>query len=208
MGHGTSPAGIDLDRLPSIDDGTSPRTDSPAPGPVGLDARSGDAKATEAGIGDQVVGYARRQSGSRIGRGQCFDLADTALRGAKAKSAADYGKVSPNADYTWGTPVTLTTVRPGDIVQFRNYVYEQVVVTKTDKATTTDEVDVDRPHHTAIVESVGEDGAVTVFEQNAPEGSAVTQTVLYFRDSTTTSGKRTTTIKVKGTFWFFRPEAN
>jgi len=187
---------------------TSARIGSPTPGPVGLDTRSGDAKASAASIGDQVVGYARRQSGSRIGKGQCFDLADTALRGAKAKSAADYGKVSPNADYKWGTPVTLTTLRPGDIVQFRNYVYEQVVVTKTDKATTTDEVDVDRPHHTAIVESVGEDGAVTVFEQNAPEGSAVTQTVLYFKDSTTTSGKRTTTIKVKGTFWFFRPEAD
>jgi hypothetical protein len=47
-----------------------------------------------------------------------------------------------------------------------------------------------------------------VFEQNAPEGSAVLQTVLYFKDSTTTNGKRTTTTKVKGTFWFFRPEAN
>jgi hypothetical protein len=205
MGHGTAPAGIELDSLPPIDDGTSPRADSPTPGPVGLDSKSGDANAS---IGDQVVGYARRQSGSRVGKGQCFDLADTALRGAKAKSAADYGKVSPNADYTWGTPVTLAGLRPGDVIQFRNYTYESVVVTKTSKATTTDELAQDRPHHTAIVESVGENGAVTVFEQNAPEGTGVTQTVLYFKDSTTTSGNKTTTIKVKGTFWFFRPESN
>jgi hypothetical protein len=144
-------------------------------------------------MADQIVSYARRQQGSRVGKGQCFDLADTALRGAKAKSAADYGKISPNADYTWGTPVTLAGLQPGDVIQFRNYTYESTVVTKTDKATTTDEVAQDRPHHTAIVESVGEDGAVTVLEQNAPDGSPVTRTVLYFKDSTTTSGKRTTT---------------
>ena len=206
MGHGTSPAGIDLDALPPIDDGTSARTGSPTPGPVGLDSTSGDA--TAGNMADQIVSYARRQQGSRVGKGQCFDLADTALRGARAKSAADYGKISPNADYTWGTPVTLAGLQPGDVIQFRNYTYESTVVTKTDKATTTDEVAQDRPHHTAIVESVGEDGAVTVLEQNAPDGSPVTRTVLYFKDSTTTSGKRTTTIKVKGKFWFFRPESS
>jgi CHAP domain len=206
MGHGTAPAGIDLDALPPIDDGTLARTDSPTPAPVGLDSTSGDAGA--ASMADQIIGFARRQQGSRVGRGECFDLADQALRGAKAKSAADYGKISRNADYTWGTPVPLSSVQPGDMIQFRNYLYKSTVVTKTDKETTTDEVDVDRPHHTAIVESVGDNGAVTVLEQNAPDGSPVTRTVLYFKDSTTTSGKKTTTIKVQGKFWFFRPEAN
>jgi len=206
MGNGTAPAGSDLDALPPIDDGTSARTGSPTPGPVGLDATSGDAKAGN--IADQIVGYARRQQGSRVGKGECFDLVDTALRGAKAKSAADYGKISRNADYTWGTPVTLTGLQSGDVIQFRNYSYDSTVVTKTDKATTTEEVGQDRPHHSAIVESVGENGAVTVLEQNAPDGSPVTRTVLYFKDSTTTSGKSTTTIKVKGKFWFFRPASS
>jgi CHAP domain len=206
MGHGTAPAGIDLDALPPIDDGTSARTDSPTPAPVGLDSTSGDTKAGS--MADQIVGFARRQQGSRVGRGECFDLADQALRGAKAKSAADYGKISRNADYTWGTVVTLSDLQPGDVIQFRNYLYKSTVVTKTDKETTTDEVDVDRPHHTAIVESVGDNGAVTVLEQNAPDGSPVTRTVLYFKDSTTTSGKKTTTIKVQGKFWFFRPQAS
>jgi hypothetical protein len=206
MGHGTSPAGIDLDALPPIDDGTSARTDSPTPAPVGLDSTSGDVNGGN--MADQIVGFARRQQGSRVGKGECFDLADQALRGAKAKSAADYGKISRNADYTWGTPVTLGDLQPGDVIQFRNYLYKSTVVTKTDKETVTDEVDVDRPHHTAIVESVGDNGAVTVLEQNAPDGSPVTRTVLYFKDSTTTSGKKTTTIKVTGKFWFFRPEAS
>jgi len=104
--------------------------------------------------------------------------------------------------------VTLTGLQSGDVIQFRNYSYDSTVVTKTDKATTTEEVGQDRPHHSAIVESVGENGAVTVLEQNAPDGSPVTRTVLYFKDSTTTSGKSTTTIKVKGKFWFFRPASS
>ena len=204
MGHGTP--GIDLDSPAPIDDGTAARTGSPTPGPVGLDSTSGDAKG--ANIADQIVGYARRQQGSRIGKGECFDLVDTALRGASAKSAADYGKISRDADYTWGTPVTLAGLQAGDVIQFRNYSYDSTVVTKTDKATTTEEVGQDRPHHSAIVESVGDDGAVTVLEQNAPDGSPVTRTVLYFKDSKTTSGQKTTTIKVHGKFWFYRPQAS
>jgi len=206
MGHGTAPAGIDLDALPPIDDGTSARTGSPTPGPVGLDSTSGDAGT--ASMADQIVGYARRQQGSRVGKGECFDLADTALRGAKAKSAADYGKISREADYVWGTPVTLAGLQPGDVIQFRNYSFDKTVVTKTDKETRTEELGQDRPHHTAIVESVGDEGAVTVLEQNAPDGSPVTRTVLYFKDSTSTGDKRTTTIKVHGKFWFYRPQAN
>jgi hypothetical protein len=51
-------------------------------------------------------------------------------------------------------------------------------------------------------------GAVTVLEQNAPEGSAVSRNTLYFTAGTTTSGHQTTTITVRGTFWFYRPQAN
>jgi hypothetical protein len=108
----------------------------------------------------------------------------------------------------WGTLVTLAGLQPGDVIQFRNYSFDKTVVTKTDKETRTEELGQDRPHHTAIVESVGDDGAVTVLEQNAPDGSPVTRTVLYFKDSTSSSDKRTTTIKVHGKFWFYRPQAN
>jgi len=206
MGHGTAPAGSDLDALPPIDDGTSARTDSPTPAPVGLDATSGDANSGS--MADQIVSYARRQQGSSVGKGECFDLVDTALRGAKAKSAADYGKISRDADYVWGTPVSLSSLQPGDVIQFRNYSFDKTVVTKTDKSTTTEEAGGDRPHHTAIVESVGDDGAVTVLEQNVPVGSSGTRTVLYFKDSKTTSGQTTTTVKVHGKFWFYRPQSN
>jgi hypothetical protein len=147
-------------------------------------------------MADQIVSYATAAGIARRKRAVLRSAGHRATR-REAKSAADYGKISPNADYTWGTPVTLVACsrRRDSVPQLHD---ESTVVTKTDKATTTDEVAQDRPHHTAIVESVGEDGAVTVLEQNAPEGSPVTRTVLYFKDSTTTSGKRTTTNKVKG----------
>jgi len=206
MGNGKAPSGIDLDTSEPIDDGTSARIGSPTPGPIGLDAKSGT-KQSAPSMADQIVGYARRQRGSRVGDGECFTLVNSALTGAHAKSAADYGSITPDADYTWGTSVSLTGLQPGDVIQFRDYTYERVTVTEDDKGTTTEEHAEDRPHHTAIVESVDGHGAVTVLEQNSPEGSAVRRTQLFFTAGTTTSGHRTTTITVRGTFWFYRPEA-
>jgi hypothetical protein len=206
MGNGKAPAAIALDVAPPVDDGTNARIGSPTPAPIGLDARSGSAAPTAASIADQIVSFARRQRGSRVGDGQCFALADRALRGARAKSAADYGTITPTADYTWGTPVSVADLQPGDVIQFRDYSYESVVVTQTGNSTVTEEHAEDRPHHTAVVETVHGGGAVTVLEQNAPDGSAVTRTRLFFTAGTTTIGNRTTTITVSGTFWFYRPE--
>ena len=206
MGNGTAPADIDLDTLPPIDDGTSARIGSPAPAPIGLDAKSGPAP-SRASLAEQIVSYARRRRGARVGDGQCFALVDHALAGAHAKSAKDYGTITPDADYVWGTPVSLADLQPGDVIQFRDYTFHRVVTTHTDRSTVTDELDGDRPHHTAVVESVDGGGAVTVLEQNAPEGSAVTRARLYFTSGTTTSGNQTTTITVEGTFRFYRPEA-
>ena len=207
MGNGQIPPGIDLGSRGTIDDGTLARAESPTPGPIGLDAKGGTTKGSGASIADQIVSYARRQRGERVGDGECFTLADRALRSAEARSARDYGAVSPDADYVWGTSVTLTDLRPGDVIQFRDYRYDREIVTETSRETTTREDSQMRPHHTAIVQSVDGNGAVTVWEQNSPEGSPVTRTQLFFTAGTTTSGNRTTTIRVQGTFWFYRPEA-
>jgi hypothetical protein len=207
MGNGQTPPGIDLDSRGTVDDGTLARAESPPPGPIGLDAKGGTAKGTGASIADQILSYARRQRGERVGDGECFTLADRALRSAEAKSARDYGSVSPDADYIWGTSVTLTDLRPGDVIQFRDYRYDREIVTETSTEITTREDSQMRPHHTAIVQSVDGNGAVTVWEQNSPDGSPVTRTQLFFTDGTTTSGNRRTTIRVQGTFWFYRPEA-
>jgi hypothetical protein len=205
MGNGAPPGpASDPGRPIVIDDGTLPRIEGPPPGPIGLDAKGGT---TGPGMAERIVAFPRQRRGQRVGDGECFTLADRALGGAGAKSAADFGAVTPEADYVWGTSVALADVQPGDIIQFRNYRYDREVETRTSKEITTDEDFQERPHHTAIVERVDGNGAITILEQNSPDGSPVTRSQLFFSNRETTSGNRTTKISVRGTFWFYRPQA-
>jgi hypothetical protein len=207
MGGGQAPGAIGLDSDAWIDDGTLARTESPDPGPIGLDAKSGShGKGGSVSIADDIVAYAARRQGDRVGDGECFARADRALRAAGGRSAADYGEITPDGDYVWGSDVSLAGLRPGDIIQFRDYRYERTVVTEDSRGTTEETRTEERPHHTAIVERVEGDGAVTVWEQNSPAGSAVRRTPLYFSSGTTRSGRRTITVRVTGTFWFYRPQ--
>jgi hypothetical protein len=205
MGGGQIPGSTDGHTgTAAVDDGTLARIESPDPGPIGLDATSGSSSTPNAG----VVGFARRQHGSRVGDGECFALADSALRNAHARSASDFGSVAADADYVWGTGVTFTDLQAGDIIQMRDYRYDREVnVDNPDGSGSTDTSFEERPHHTAVVETVNGNGSVTVLEQNAPRGSAVRRSNLFFTNSTTTAGRRTTTIRVQGTFWFYRPQA-
>ncbi len=206
MGGGRVPATGDIGT--GIDDGTLARIGSPGPDVIGLDAKGGSSKQAQPSIADRIVSWIRRRHGDRVGDGECFTLVDRALRNAGASSASDHGDVRPDADYVWGTSVSLADLRPGDAIQFRDYSYERVVVTETSRETRTVEDAQDRPHHTAVVERVGENGAVTVLEQNIPPGTGgVRRTQLFFRSGTTESGNQTTTITVRGTWWFYRPEA-
>ena len=205
MGHGQVPGSTDPHSgAIAIDDGTLARTESPDPGVVGLDATTGAAPSLAA----RVLAYARRQHGDRVGDGECFALADRALRRSGARSAGDYGSVAHDVDYVWGAAVAVSDVQPGDIVQMRDYRYDrEVTVDNPDGSGSTNTSFQERPHHTAVVETVNANGSVTVLEQNAPRGSAVRRSELYFANSTTTVGTRTTRITVQGSFWFYRAES-
>lgn len=189
-----------------IDNGTLARTESPDPGPVGLDSSGGSGNTPT--VSTRVVGFARRQQGGRVGDGECFALADRALANAQARSAKDFGSVDPDADYVWGTSVALASVQPGDIIQMRDYRFDKEVdVNNPDGSGSTNSSFEERPHHTAIVETVNANGSMTVLEQNAPRGSAVRRSELFFSNSAVTAGRRTTTVRVQGSFWFYRPQA-
>ena len=207
MGNDLMPAGSDPGHSMHIEDGTLARIPSPTPGVIGLDAKDGSAKGTQAGMADRIVGFARQQRGRRVGDGQCFALADRALSAAGAKSASDFGRITPDADYVWGTAVTFSDLQAGDIIQFRDYVADVETVTETPDATNTRTEQYTRPHHTAIVEQVGADGIVTVLEQNAPDGTPATRTRLFFTSGSFSSGDTTTTVRVRGTLWYYRPQA-
>lgn len=198
---GINPSSVD------IDGGTLPRIESPRPGPIGLngdDAGAARKGGSTAVLGPKVLQFARERLGRRIGDGECFALADQALRHVRAKSAADFGPVTEEGDYVWGTAISLSDVQPGDIVQFRDYEY----VRREEKDDGSwKERSESRPHHTAIVVSVDGNGMLTVIDQNAPKGSVVRAIQLGFSDSTTRKGSTTIRVTVTGQVWFYRPQA-
>ena len=204
MGNGHPPTPTnDLGDPIRIDPGTSARNESPPPGPIGLDAKGGTPKQTQPSMASQIVAYPRQHYGEYVGDRQCFALADSALRGAGAWSADYYGTITGDADYVWGTSVGLADVRAGDIIQFRNYKFLKRV-DRDDGSWRED--DGKRKHHTAIVESVDANGAITVLEQNV-EGSPVERNQLFFSSGTFTGSSEKTKITVSGKFWFYRPQA-
>ena len=210
MGHGLAPTPFDgADPDDPIDEGTLPRIGSPTPRPIGLDSKSpGTAKGSTASMAEQIVAYARRQLGQKVGDGECFALADTALKNAGAKSASAFCTVAPDVDYVWGDGVSLADVRSGDIIQFRDYRFDREVVTREPGGGTDTITDFQErtPHHTAIVERNDGGGAITVLEQNV-DGSPVVRHQLFFKSAgPTTVGNKTTTITVSGKFWFYRPQ--
>lgn len=168
-------------------------------------------------INSSVVQFAVDNMGSRVGAGECFDLADRALRHAGARSAADYGEITPNADYEWGTAVELNQVTAGDIIQFRNYQSEITVeIRYPDGSSETSVETQSRPHHTAIVSSIGRNGRLRIYEQNVGQGTSA-RTVQHnflnfstFSEQTNESrdGQRVvvyTSVTVRGQIWFYHP---
>ena len=177
-------------------------------------------------LNQQVHRFATQRLGQRVGRGECFDLADLALRDAGAKSAADYGRVTRSADYVWGRAVTRQTARVGDVIQFRNYGFTETVVTVTERRDSGGrwvvEEDVSetrtqtRPHHTAIVDAIGRDGEITVLEQNVANVRRVIRNDLFFATRTdpprvTIRGNQRITVRrsvsVQGQVRFYRPQS-
>jgi len=219
MGGGRAPGPLNgLADPMAIEDGTLARIGSPRPGAVGLGSKGGAKEAghsepapaaAPADMGAQIVAWARARRNQHVPNGQCFALVDQALRAAGARSAADYGRVTGDADYVWGTPTDLGDLQPGDVIQFRNYRCTVTRTTEELEGTVPDgepQTEV-RLHHTAIVQRVSDDNGVWVLEQNSPVGAPVRETKLYFVTATLTSGRDTTTTDVESDqIWYYRPQ--
>lgn len=134
---------------------------------------------TVADLRSQVLQYAKDKMGTKVGSGECFDLADFALKDAGAKTASDFGTVTPTADYVWGTEVALAKAKAGDILQYRDYKRSITVETKVtfpDGAwfSYSESQSIDRPHHTAVVASAPVNSKLEVLEQNVARGASAT----------------------------------
>jgi hypothetical protein len=181
----------------------------------------------------KVVVWARGKLGHKIGRGECWDLGEQALKQAGAQTSNDLGPVDADSDYIWGDPVSdVGKVEPGDILQIRDH----LVTTETkieyvfkDGSTVveTNERTAKRGHHTAIVNGkVDANGGVKTLEQHVkPLGDIVQNMYLYTRDVPSVESKsvgrykhprtkqlervnikKTVTITVTGTIWPYRPK--
>jgi hypothetical protein len=176
-------------------------------------------------MSQQIVAWARGKMGQKVGAGECWDLADQALRASGAASSTTSG---PDDDYVWGDKVIPAGALPGDVVQFRDY----VATVRTDTDITFDdgstssswkEEELDRPHHTAIVESTSRAGLV-VLEQNVDPGGKKVQrhTIAVTPGTTTTTAAQTVkdadgkmkaakvvttvTVTISGKIWVYHPK--
>lgn len=181
----------------------------------------------------KVVVWARGKLGQKVGRGQCWDLGEHAVKQAGAHTSNDLGPVKDDSDYVWGDPIKdIKDVEPGDILQIRDHVVTTTTVieyTFKDGSTIkeTKESFAKRGHHTSIVNGkMDAKGAIRTLEQHVkPRGDVVQNMRLYTRDVpsevTKTSGravhpgrkryesadvKTTVTITVTGTIWPYRPK--
>ncbi|WP_020394442.1 CHAP domain-containing protein [Thiolinea disciformis] len=187
-------------------------TPPPSNGPVGLATEQPSSET----LGAKVLRFAQDTLDKRVGKGQCWDLAESVLTKAGAKTSKMYytgeKKNFGDADYVWGKPITQKELQAGDVIQFRDY---EVKLEKPDGSWKS----IERPHHTAIVESINEDGSIIVIEQNiqakyasasfeGPIGKdlVVRKSKLFFSDTTIEENREKITITVTGQIWFYRPQ--
>lgn len=127
-------------------------------------------------LNQKVVIWTMGQVGKLIqlapgSKGECWDLAEAALKQAGAKTSSDLGPMGDDVDYVWGTPLAdLKSVIPGDILQYRDYVMVTATTTKTKfkdaETSEEDEQKSEHDHHTSIVSANLGDGNLNVLEQN------------------------------------------
>jgi hypothetical protein len=172
--------------------------------------------ATIATIGDKVVAYVSTLQGRQVGDGECFDLADTALTANGLRSAAAYGEITPDADYVWGRPISLSQVQPGDVLQFRNFhIVKRMTTTMQGPggqlSRSESEEEEERDHHTAIVERNFGD-SISIYEQNVePAGRVVQRNRIAIASHTENetneaeASQTFTQISVEGEVYAYRP---
>lgn len=164
-------------------------------------------------LSKEVYQYVSNNLGKNVGSGECFDLADLALKSINAKRAKDYGKITGNADYVWGEIIDFRKAVPGDIIQFRNY--KMKIVIKEEGWTPYKKRNTyGRSHHTAVVSRNKGNGAILVLEQNFGDTleerkvrERERERELYFGSpSPTQKGEEKTIITVSGVAKFYRPQ--
>ena len=147
---------------------------------------------------------------------ECFDMLDQIYQEIDAQHPDELTppgskpREDTDGDYVWGEPISLSEVKPGDVLQFRDHKIEIVVDVSThekyEDGTEMDDADPahgivtrtqKRGHHTAVVLQVLPDGKFEVAEQHIKDPTGKMTTVVRKNVIHTTSQTFPTTEKKK-----------
>jgi len=145
--------------------------------------------------GASIANFLQTRLRQTLGRGECCDAAEAAIRSVAARR--------PNAGqlYVWGAVVLPAALQPGDVLQFSNFVSTVTVDGATSIDTT--EIELGTPRHTAIVSSINIDGSVNLLHQNFMDDRFVTTLSNVFLRVVT---QGPTTVEISGSVTCYRPQ--
>ncbi len=121
---------------------------------IGLTATEAQAAAVPP-LNAKVLNYAKSHLGKQVGDGECWALANEALRAAGAHQPGRAGYPA----YVFGKQVSLNAIVPGDVLQFEQVRFAHRYPDGRSYSS-------DFPHHTAIVYSV-RGHEITLIQQNS-----------------------------------------
>ncbi|MGO9114692.1 MAG: hypothetical protein ACLP9L_36205 [Thermoguttaceae bacterium] len=122
-------------------------------------------------VNQRIVEYAVKQMGQQVGNGECWTLADEALKAAGARHPGTF---------VWGRPLMPgEEVCPGDVIQFTSVKLEKRGSTQF----------LGMPNHTAIVGRVMSPGVYVILQQNTGGKAGKTVSDSEIDLSTKTEGK-------------------
>lgn len=134
---------------------------------------------------EKVVAFVKSQLGKQVGDGECWALANEAVKSAGAKSSFHFKDAPNRGDYVWGDLAfgldakgetgALKDVKPGDVVQFRDAKFSGKQGNGTYTMTAS--------HHTAIVLKADTAARrITVLHQNWNGKRTVAEATLVLGD--------------------------
>jgi hypothetical protein len=145
---------------------------------AGLAAPAG----AEETLNRKVVQFARARMGQQVGNGECWTLADQALRAAGAHRPGERGY----ATYVFGRQISRPALQPGDIIQFEGVQFKHYGPNGSWSSNAF-------PHHTAVVAAV-RGTRITLLHQNVGGSRRVQTGVIDMNDFR------------RGTLRYFRPQ--
>lgn len=139
-------------------------------------------------LNQQVVAFVEKHKGEKIGRGECWDVAQQALdeNGADWSRPVNFGRLlNPHKDQ----------ILPGDIIQFRSVKTREVITNKRNGRTSylTRTSTIGAPDHTAVVYRVLGKNLYEVMHQNVSGKRYIVK------------GKINLNGMKQGKVWFYRP---